>query len=692
MADSETLREYLIKIKYDVDDNSERRMTDAIGLATKSIVALGAALVSAAGTLAITVSKIADTFDRLYYSAQRTNSSVQSLKSLAFAVSQLGGTYQGAMQSIENFGKLLRTNPGYESMVKGLGVVTRQNGKLRETTEIAKDLAKALASQPYYIQYQFAEAFGLDEDTFRALQSGELSRRIEEYARKTRAMGVDMDQASRVGRDLSNVWRDLGGTLEILGTKLMETFGPSIANAIKEFDKWIQEHSDDIVWFIGEIGKALSDLSRDFLQAAKDLKPFIDGLIEVIRTLMGPDGLKNTFNLFATWLEDTWVGKVIKSFNEVLDAWRKFSEEFGLTGKPKGPAEFGAELGKNTQKMISEWWDEWFKKQGGGPAEEGMGGGSGSSDDRKQPGWKRFWNWMTGGGTAAASEMPGGGRVGAGGTAVPGTAGVGTAKVPINKMKAAQESYEFWRGKGLTHEQALGIVANEQAESGFNPRAVGDGGRAHGLYQHHPDRRANIYRGTGINISTADANQQREGAYWEMTQGGEKKTWEAIKNAKTPEEAAAIFSSMFERPAARNEAARNRAAIARGWDKVFKERGNIDGSAGAGTGSTSGGGTGVTGDTGKPSSAMSNVVRLDQQTLNTIKANSDLAKSSRSFPTILLPSVAPSVSNDNSVDMNQKNEINIYGASDTDSTAKALGREMDSQNSRLLRNLQGATR
>ena len=47
-------------------------------------------------------------------------------------------------------------------------------------------------------------------------------------------------------------------------------------------------------------------------------------------------------------------------------------------------------------------------------------------------------------------------------------------------------------GKGWTKEQATGVAANIEQESRFNPAAIGDGGKAHGIAQWHPDRQANF--------------------------------------------------------------------------------------------------------------------------------------------------------------------------------------------------------
>lgn len=111
-----------------------------------------------------------------------------------------------------------------------------------------------------------------------------------------------------------------------------------------------------------------------------------------------------------------------------------------------------------------------------------------------------------------------------------------------------QESYDFWKSKGLTHEQAVGIVANEYRESSANPRAIGDNGKAFGIFQWHPDRRESIKKWTGIDITKATHREQLEAAWWEMN-NTESRVLAPLKDAKTPEEAAWVFSTIYERPA-----------------------------------------------------------------------------------------------------------------------------------------------
>ncbi|WP_422930143.1 phage tail tip lysozyme [Singulisphaera sp. PoT] len=105
---------------------------------------------------------------------------------------------------------------------------------------------------------------------------------------------------------------------------------------------------------------------------------------------------------------------------------------------------------------------------------------------------------------------------------------------------------DFWMSQGYTRSQAAGIVANEMRESGGNPDAVGDGGKARGLYQWHPDRADAILRGTGIDVRSASAADQRRAAAWELQQTG---LADRLKQIDDPDAAAAFVSQRFERPA-----------------------------------------------------------------------------------------------------------------------------------------------
>jgi len=66
--------------------------------------------------------------------------------------------------------------------------------------------------------------------------------------------------------------------------------------------------------------------------------------------------------------------------------------------------------------------------------------------------------------------------------------------------------YDYMTQKGVSHNHALGMLANIRAESNFNPSAVGDNGNAYGLFQHNGPRMKALFATSG---STKPSWQQQ---------------------------------------------------------------------------------------------------------------------------------------------------------------------------------------
>lgn len=108
---------------------------------------------------------------------------------------------------------------------------------------------------------------------------------------------------------------------------------------------------------------------------------------------------------------------------------------------------------------------------------------------------------------------------------------------------------DFWMAQGYTKDQAAGIVANMQAESGGKAGAVGDGGAAHGLFQWHEKRRQAIIKATGIDINTASHSDQLRAAAWEMKNGNTGFNDSHFRSLTGADNAGAYFATNFEHPA-----------------------------------------------------------------------------------------------------------------------------------------------
>lgn len=127
-----------------------------------------------------------------------------------------------------------------------------------------------------------------------------------------------------------------------------------------------------------------------------------------------------------------------------------------------------------------------------------------------------------------------------------------------------EEAVRYFMSQGWSRAQAIGIAANLDKESGFDASATGDGGKAYGVAQWHPDRQAKFRQVFGKDIRQSTYAEQLAFVQWEL-QNSESKAGTALRGATTAGQAGAAFSSGYERPAGGWWEAQHRARLAERW-------------------------------------------------------------------------------------------------------------------------------
>ncbi|GBQ84070.1 Phage-related tail protein [Gluconacetobacter johannae DSM 13595] len=112
---------------------------------------------------------------------------------------------------------------------------------------------------------------------------------------------------------------------------------------------------------------------------------------------------------------------------------------------------------------------------------------------------------------------------------------------------AGRDARDYFVSQGWTPQQAAGIVANLDQESGIRIGASGDGGRAFGIGQWHGDRQGRFRTLFGHDIRQSRMSEQLQFVQWELTHS-EAGAGAALRQARTAREAGAIVSSLYERP------------------------------------------------------------------------------------------------------------------------------------------------
>ncbi len=139
----------------------------------------------------------------------------------------------------------------------------------------------------------------------------------------------------------------------------------------------------------------------------------------------------------------------------------------------------------------------------------------------------------------------GGGLLGMLGVDKPGAETIRVPAAPVDGNTVAAQAWNFFAGKGLAEHQVAGILGNIKAESAFDPKAIGDGGNAFGLFQHN-DRRWKLFQHLGGMENLGNVQGQLEYA-WKELQGPERRAYDALLGSRNVREATGAFAG-FERP------------------------------------------------------------------------------------------------------------------------------------------------
>lgn len=388
----------------------------------------------------------------------------QRLYNFQNAARLVGVSGQAAMQTFQGFANTLQDarfgrNQQAMGLLLGLGI------HLKNTKSGSIDAMSALGDVADRIHaFQRAGRFGAARTL--ASQLGLTSllpllmqgrRALAAYEAQAQKLSGVMNWKTAAAGALQ--WNALHVAMEGVRNTIGSALLPVITPLVRQFGSWIQANrsliATDLSNFLRGLGRAFRGLT---LKAVlDDMLGLVRGMMrlttEVVRVVRDLGGFQRVLEgMAAAWAVRRVIkyGLALRSVVRWLREANKLRQAAGLP-RAAGPAAEG----------------------GGATAAEGVAAGT------------------TGAGLLAATGV---GLIG-------GAAVYGGAKFWENRQLAklhdrmkvapiASAVMRYFERMGWTRNQAAGIAANIQAESGFNPRAVGDDGAARGIGQWHPARQA----------------------------------------------------------------------------------------------------------------------------------------------------------------------------------------------------------
>ncbi|OCY87182.1 hypothetical protein BFR90_13540 [Acinetobacter pittii] len=245
MSDT-VIRDFLVSLGFSTDNEGARKMGDALkGVELKATLLHKTLLLLATGAV-VAVAKTASELDKLYYSSQRIGASASNIRAYGDAISQMGGNAQNALQSLENVAQKMRNSPGYEGMLTGMGVATRDgNGQLRDRVELMKDLSKTMKGMDYYQANAYASSLGIDENTLMAMRDDKFISNMEKYQKLRQDVGLT-DELTKSGTEFMVQFRDITMTTKAITEVVVMTAGQALIPILKMINNFLRSA---IAWF-----------------------------------------------------------------------------------------------------------------------------------------------------------------------------------------------------------------------------------------------------------------------------------------------------------------------------------------------------------------------------------------------------------------------------------------------------------
>lgn len=348
---ADVIKDFLISLGFQVDESGAKKFDATIAATTLQAVKLGAAVEAAALSVVAFTAKIASGLDNLYWMSQRTGATVAGIQQVGFAVSQLGGTVDGARSSLESLAHFMRNNPGAEGFLNRLGVQTRDaSGNMRDMASIFTGVGDKLRNMPYYRANQYAQMLGIDENTLMAMRRG-VGQFSAQYTQMAKAIGYNADSAAVSSNRFMTSLRSFGEMAGMARDKIGSNLAGGLAGSIDSLRKQVIDNFPKIeaaltggikliLWMADTIGKVVFRL----IEAAGDIRDWWNTLdkstrqlIEIFGGLMvawkllntafltSPVGIVTSLGLAIFALYDDY--KVWKEGGKSLIDWKKWQPD-----------------------------------------------------------------------------------------------------------------------------------------------------------------------------------------------------------------------------------------------------------------------------------------------------------------------------------------------------------------------------
>lgn len=365
---AETIKEFLVSLGFQVDSSGEKKFNAVLTGVTANAIKMGVAVEAAALSVVAYTAKIASGLDTLYWASQRTGATVQGIKAIGYAVSQVGGSADAARGSLESLARFVRNNPGAEGFLNRLGVQTRDaSGNMRDMSAIFTGVGQKLSSMPYYRANQYASMLGIDENTLMAMRRG-IGGFTGQYSAMAKAIGFNADQAAASSNCFMTSLRSFGEMASMARDKIGSNLAGGLAGSLDKLRRHILDNFPRIEQTLTKaikgilwLGDVIGRLFFRIIEGAADLIDWWGNLDKSTKQLIGLFGaltlalkiLNSTFWMSPIGLI-TALAAAIALLWEDYKTWKEGGQSLIDWAKWKPEVDAALKMTRDLQKTVGD--------------------------------------------------------------------------------------------------------------------------------------------------------------------------------------------------------------------------------------------------------------------------------------------------------------------------------------------------
>lgn len=317
-----------------------------------------APLTAALGTMGI-FSSYTQTADRIGKTAARIGASAEDLQAFGEAAKRAGGSVEGFMGAFESLnGQLQRMQAmggkGRIALIlKQLGISATENGQVKDTFQILRELASASERLGKRNFAGLARNLGLDQGTIMLLQSGRVA--MDELIARQRALGVYTKEDFEITQKFNDAISDLQQVFRSLAAVILRVIVPPIRMIAEAMTKVIQTFREHQGFIVAGLLVIAGIMSGTLLTAAKALGAALMPLLAPIAAIAALGSVFDEIAVYAeggeTLFEPLWraIGTP-EDFKAALDTITNFADSVWNT-----ISKLAKDIGGAFVDTFSEW-------------------------------------------------------------------------------------------------------------------------------------------------------------------------------------------------------------------------------------------------------------------------------------------------------------------------------------------------